>query len=277
MSVQLEDHIDPGETPCVSIVSPTRNEAGNIEEFAKRVSAALEHQRVDWEIVFADDSDDATPEAVAAMAARGVPVRCVHREPGDRQHSIAGAIKHALATIDSDIVVVIDADLQHPPEVLSAMIGPIVKGAADFVIGTRYAAQGSADGLGSQWRQVASRSSAAFTKLVFPQFWRCTDLASGLFAFRVSDMDLAAGRTTGFKFLPEALVRCSPTTVAEVPYAFEERFDGLSKARLRDGLTLARSLLGLRLVARQLRPIPLADGTWELDTVLDGKPPVAGS
>lgn len=243
--------------PSVAIVSPTRNEAANVDEFVKRVTAALGPCPLRWEIVFADDSDDNTPEVVAALARTGAPVRCVHRGPAERRDSISGAVRAALATVDADVAVVIDGDLQHPPEILPVLVGPIASGAADFVIGTRYGSSGSAEGLRSPWRKVASRASSSVTRMLYPQYRHCTDLASGLFAFRPDAFARGSGHSTGFKVMLEALVRCDPERVAEIPYVFEERVDGLSKARIRDGFTLMRALLRLRLDTRRFRAVPM--------------------
>ncbi len=237
-----------------AIIAPTRNERGNVDEFVKRTAAALGDRAIDWEVVFADDSDDDTPARVTDLAELGLPVRCVHREPHQRRDSIAGAVKAALATVSADIAAVIDADLQHPPEILPQLLGPLVAGSADFVIGTRYAPGGSAEGLTTTWRRAASRSCDLVTRAMFPQYWGCTDLSSGLFAFRPGDFR-DTGPSSGFKFLPEALVRCNPERVAEVPYTFEERTGGLSKATLADGVRLARALARLRLTTRRYRGV----------------------
>lgn len=247
--------------PLVSIVSPTLNEALNIEEFVGRAWVAMADLPVSWEIVFADDSDDQTPEIVAKIAREGMPVRCVHRDQHERTDSISGAVRAALATVESPYAVVIDSDLQHPPEILPRMIRPIIDGDADFAVGSRYAQGGSADGLGSQYRRVASRGSAAFTAAVFPQFSPISDLASGLFAFSVPAFKQRDVPSTGFKVLTEALVRCDPGRVVDVPYAFESRFDGLSKARLRDGVRLALALLRLRASTRRLRKVTMASAS----------------
>jgi len=247
--------------PTATVISPTKNEAPNIEEFVERATSALASSSIAWEIVFADDSDDHTPDIIEKLAREGHPVRCVHRTPEERRESISGAVRHALTTVRSDVAVVIDADLQHPPEILPHLITPILEGRVDFSIGSRYIGHGSAEGLGSQWRRVASRASAKFTALIFPQFARSSDLASGLFAFRVRDFELASTRSSGFKVLPEALVRCDPKRVMDVPYTFEERFDGLSKARLRDGIKLALALLRLRLTTARIRRVTMVPFT----------------
>lgn len=257
-----------GEPLSVAVVVPTRNEAGNIEEFVKRATLAMQDRDVRWEVVFADDSDDDTPAVIEDLAQTGKPLRCVHRPPDQRRESIGGAVKAAVAEIDADFVVVIDADLQHPPEILPALIGPLWFNSADFVIGTRYGPGGSAEGLGSTWRRSASRSSAMFAKLLFPEYRRCSDLASGLFAFRRTDFEMTSDYATGFKVLAEALARCQPRRIAEVPYTFEERTDGLSKARIADGLTHIKVMLRLRWmtsasrsVAVERREVPFSPST----------------
>lgn len=245
------------EWPTATLLVPTRNEARNIGEFVDRVCTAMAGRAVHWDIVFADDSDDDTPERIAELAERGHPLRCHHRPVGARPNSIAGALLAALATVDAEIVVVIDADLQHPPEVLPAMIGPLATGAADFVIGSRYVPGGSASGLDSLWRRFASRAAGNTTRLLLPGLRACTDLSSGLFAFRPAGVPTHQMVDSAFKFLPEALVRGRPDIVAEIPYVFEHRHDGLSKARFRDGITLARQLVTMRLKLGSPPPVTM--------------------
>lgn len=238
----------------VSLLVPTRNEEANVREFVTRAGAALGGPDKGWTIVFADDSDDATPRLIQEMADEGWPVAVRHRPAGERVESISGALLAALPTIYAEVIAVIDGDLQHPPEVLPHLLAPVTSGAADVSIGTRYRAGGSAEGLGGSWRRIASRGAGLATRLLFPNLVRCSDLSSGLFAFRRGMLDSVTFHPIGFKFLVELLVRVGPDPIAEVPYVFESRRDGLSKATVGDGITLLRQLAALRLTSTTFRP-----------------------
>src|SRR5919199_4121818 len=76
-------------TPLVTVMVPTRNEAGNVAPLVARVAAALD--AVAAEILFVDDSDDDTPAEVERVASSAtVPVRLLHRRPGDRTGGLGG-------------------------------------------------------------------------------------------------------------------------------------------------------------------------------------------
>ena len=83
--------------PELTVVVPTRNEEGNVARLCALLDDALAH--VSCEVVFVDDSDDGTPDAVRLAAARTrAPVRLVHREPPDRASGLGGAVVEGLRT-----------------------------------------------------------------------------------------------------------------------------------------------------------------------------------
>ncbi len=256
-----------------TLVVPTRNESDNVEEFARRLSVAMSGMAFGYDVVFADDSDDDTPARISALQEQGFPVVCAHRGPGERQGSIAGAVADAMAVVRGPIVVIIDADLQHPPEIVSCLVAPIHDGTAHVTVGTRYAGGGSAIGLGTLRRRATSRAAGLATKSAFPHLWRCTDLSSGLFAFDRRRLAFDQVNTEGFKLLTEVLIASDARAVVEVPYVFEARVGGVSKARLRDGLVLLRQLVRQRMHCRRMLPISVhrapAHGGRDVEEVID--------
>src|ERR1700710_1077752 len=77
--------------PDITVVVPTRGEAGNVHELIRRLDLALGDIRA--EILFVDDSDDDTPEAIRSAAANFKrTVRLLHREPGQREGRLGGAV-----------------------------------------------------------------------------------------------------------------------------------------------------------------------------------------
>ena len=106
----------------LSVIVPTRNEAGNIGELVQRIQAAVGPHKV--EIVFVDDSDDETPDAIRAIGEQtSLWIRLLHREPGQRNDGLGGAVLEGFGSTLGEWVCVMDADLQHPPEVLPLLMG----------------------------------------------------------------------------------------------------------------------------------------------------------
>lgn len=236
-----------GAPPAVTVVVPTRNEEGNVGPLADRVLAAFAGQ--DAEILYVDDSDDATPAAVAALAERFPGrIRLLHRAAGDRAGGLGGAVTAGLAAARAPWVVVMDGDLQHPPETAPELLAAGRSETAQAVVASRYRTRGRVTGLGGWFRRTVSRSSGLLARAFFPARLRAvTDPMSGFFAVRRDAVRPAELRPDGYKILLEVLVRNRIDRIAEVPYTFQPRHAGESKASLREGLRYARHLASLRL------------------------------
>src|SRR4051812_10350255 len=192
----------------LTIVVGTRNEARNVPALVAQVAAAVRTLPLEsWELLFVDDSDDATPDVIETLSAAGHPVRMVHRRPDERRDGLSGALVEGFAATAADVIVVMDADLQHPPETLPALIQPIIDGGADLVVGSRYLPGGDGSGLGGPWRRFLSRSSGELVRLVFPETRGATDPGGNFFAMHRSVIDNVDLRPMGFKMLVDILVR----------------------------------------------------------------------
>ncbi|MGW7052576.1 glycosyltransferase [Streptomyces sp. NPDC054887] len=235
----------------VSVVVPTFNEAGNIRELLRRITAAVTSAGLSAEIVFADDSTDHTCQVIEdAAASTPLPVVLHHRAVPSG--GLGGAVVEGVARSTAPWIVVIDADLQHPPELVPELLARGRSTGAELVVASRYAAGGSRSGLAGGYRTLVSGTSTLLTKAVFPRALRgLTDPMSGFFAIRREAVDRAAAaedglQPLGYKILLELAVRCRPSGVAEVPYAFGERHAGASKSTVREGLRFLRHLVTLR-------------------------------
>ena len=233
---------------AVSLIVPTRNEAGNISELLVRLDRLP--AGVLGEVIFVDDSDDDTPAAIAYLGPSfGFPVDVVHREPGHRDGGLSGAVLEGFRRARCDWLAVMDADLQHPPEVLAELHATAGSAGADIVCATRNVGGGARDGLGAA-RDVISKSFTTVARQAFPRRLRgVSDPMSGFFLVRRAAIDPDALRPTGFKILLEILVRTTGLRRAEVAYEFAPRHAGDSKASLKQGMTYLRHLARLRLVA----------------------------
>lgn len=231
----------------LSIVVPTFNEAPNVAELVRRVVAAVQSVPggLDAEIVFVDDSTDSTPDVVREVAATAaLPVRLLHRD--QPAGGLGGAVLEGLAAAESDACLVIDGDLQHPPEKIPELWQRFARGDVDVVVASRYAGGGTAHGLADRTRVMVSKASTALTRAMFPIRLRdVSDPMTGFFLIDRRSVDQAILKPRGFKILLEILAR-RPMRVAEVPFDFAGRHAGESKASLRQGVHFVTQLTALR-------------------------------
>lgn len=222
---------------------PTFNEAPNVAELVRRSIAAV--AGVEAEILFVDDSTDDTPDVIRAVAATAaIPVRLIHRDQGTG--GLGGAVLEGYRAAAADVCIVIDGDLQHPPETIPALYARYRQGGADVVVASRYVAGGASQGLADKTRVFVSKASTALTKAMFPiRLKDTTDPMTGFFLVDRTAIDLDGLQPRGFKILLEILAR-KTLRVAEVPFSFADRFAGESKASMRQGLRFLTQLAALR-------------------------------
>lgn len=237
-----DDTVSSRVIEAVTVVVPTFNEAPNVAALIARVRAAVPTLA---EIIFVDDSTDDTPDVIAAAAetADGT-VRLIHREAPDG--GLGGAVVAGIAAARTDDVVVMDGDLQHPPEVIAQLLERAQDTGADVVVASRYVGDGTADGLSDRMRVAVSRVSTTLTKSMFPlRLRQVTDPMTGFFLVNRSRINWDNLRPRGFKILLEILARQN-LRVAEVPFSFAGREAGESKASFKQGARFLTQLAYLR-------------------------------
>lgn len=210
----------------LALIIPTLREAANIRGVLEHTRSVLDPLGIRYElIVVDDDSDDGTGEIVSAIALEDPRVRLIVRKGAK---GVAGATLLGWQNTDATILGEMDADLQHPPELLPALISAILEG-HDAAIGSRYAEGGS---LGD-WNPARKLLSAAALWVALPvqrKKIRAKDPTSGFFLVRRECVDQIEFQRTGFKLLLDVLVRGRVGSIKEVPFEFRSRDRGASKA-----------------------------------------------
>ncbi|MGH7642709.1 MAG: glycosyltransferase family 2 protein [Candidatus Dormibacteria bacterium] len=244
--------------PELSVVLPTRNEAGNIEPLLARLRKVL--QEVAFELVFIDDSDDQTALRLTQQATADRRIRVNHRGPERRQGGLSTAVVLGLREARGRVVCVMDADLQHPPETIPAMLAAERAG-AELVIASRYLKGGSRAGLATGMRQFVSRAASILVRTVFVEARSSSDPLAGFFLCRATLLRGVEFRPVGFKILLELLVCSAHPVVVDVPLQFQARTAGESKASFAQGLLFLRHIWSL------IRDVPGSARVWKFAAV----------
>jgi dolichol-phosphate mannosyltransferase len=231
--------------PSLSIVIPTRNEAENVEALIAAICAAIPGS--DKELIFVDDSDDATPLLLQRFLPKAdCPGLVVQRTGEERAGGLSTAVVAGFASSSGAYLCVMDADLQHPASLIPLLWREAEREQADIVVGSRFMANGSSNGgLDGLQRHAVSRGARFLAHLFLPPARATSDPLSGFFLVHrrvVEDVDL---RPVGYKILLEILVRGRWQKVLDAPYAFRARHAGLSKATTSQGVEFARHLASL--------------------------------
>ena len=232
----------------LSVISPTFNEADNVPRLVEQLGRALGH--LDYEILIVDDnSPDLTWSVAHQISLSNSRVRVLRRM---HNPSLGAAVIDGFCAAEGDVLACIDADLQHDPSVLPAMLEELRKG-SDVVVASRYREGGGTE----RWSWSRRLASWGATKLAHILLGvKLTDPMSGYFLVRRKDFCNIQGELSGkgFKILLEILAKLQPSTIGEVPYTFRARTAGESKLSSKIVLQYCRQLWRLSKAARSNVP-----------------------
>jgi dolichol-phosphate mannosyltransferase len=238
-------NLQSASAPQLSLIVPTYNERENLPTLADRVHRALKGYH--YELIIVDDnSPDGTAE-LAENLSHKYPVRLICRK-GER--GLASAVVAGFNYAKGEILGVIDADLQHPPERVPELLQQI-EGGADVAVASRYIPGGSV----GEWgilRRIISKGATILARML-PSIRKVKDPLSGFFLMRrevIEDIEL---KPVGYKILLEVLARGRINGVKEVPYTFGERTWGESKLDLREQINYLQHLFVLASEEREIR------------------------
>jgi dolichol-phosphate mannosyltransferase len=235
----------------LSLIVPTYNESRNLEELLRQLTAVLEPCLAgEYEIlVVDDDSPDGTWAVAMRLSERWPAVRVMRRRS---EKGLSTAVIRGWQAARGETLAVIDADLQHPPEVL-ARLWEAIQAGADLAVASRHTEGGGV----SDWsalRRLLSRGAQLLGLALLPSVvGRVSDPMSGYFMLRRAAIAGAELSPLGYKILIEVLGRGRIRTISEVGYVFRERLAGESKVTARLYADYLRHLLRLRLATLPAR------------------------
>lgn len=228
----------------LSLVLPTYNERDNLEAVVEQVKRVLDGRLPDaYElIVVDDDSPDRTWEVAQALAETDRTLRVIRRL---HDRGLASAVLDGWGAARGEILGVIDADLQHPPEILAKLLDAIDAG-ADLAVASRHVSGGGV----KDWslaRRLLSRGAQALGLLMLPEvIGRLSDPMSGFFLVRQAAVQGVELQPIGYKILIEVVARARIDRLSEVGYVFNVRRLGDSKVSRREYVNYLRHLWRLR-------------------------------
>ncbi len=209
---------------------------GNIPILIHRI----EDLNLDHEIVVVDDnSPDHTADVVERLSKKYSNIILVRRSG---KNGIATAIRDGLLASQSKYVIVMDSDLQHPPETI-AKIYRQLKNGNEMVIASRYVRGGKTEfGI---MRRIVSKAATFLAHINLSETEGIMDPMSGFFGFKRDIIKPSDIKSSGYKILLEILVASGTTKVVEVPYRFNRRASGKSKLGMGEFIKYIKLLLNL--------------------------------
>jgi hypothetical protein len=199
---------------ALSVVVPTHNGGERIVTLAQRVADTLEG--IAYELIFADDSDDDTPQQIMNLAKLDARIRLIHQDSAQRPGGLATAVVAAIRQSSGAYVAVLHMNAQHPPELLPKLLA--VAKEADIVVASRYLPGGRNHDARGIYRRFASQGRRTIARILFRRVRACSDPLSGFFVFRRDVVQQVKLHPVSMEILLEILVRGKWSRLAEVPY-----------------------------------------------------------
>ena len=204
------------EQTAVDLVIPVFNEAGVVEQTHARICAVIDALPYDFTIYYVDDgSNDGTPDSLSSLDDARVKILELSRNFGHQAALTAG-----MDATQGDIVITMDGDGQHPPEMIPQMID-LVKGGYDVV----------------QTQRMDEAQPASFKKWTSGLFYRLINAISGtrVLPGAADFRALSRQAVDALKSMPEyhrflrGMVSWIGFSTVILPYQPAERISGISK------------------------------------------------
>ncbi len=210
----------------LAIILPTLNESGNIAPLVERLEDAIGPEG--WEAIVVDDhSADGTADEVRALSLADPRIRVIERIG---RRGLASAAIEGMCATAAPFAAVMDADHQHDPALLPAMLEAVENGEADIAVASRFIEGASARGLEGSHREGQSRLANRLARRLTGA--DLSDAMSGYFLLKTEQLRRQAPRLSGigFKVLLDILATAKPRLrIREFPLQFAARRAGQSK------------------------------------------------
>jgi dolichol-phosphate mannosyltransferase len=213
-----------------------------VRPLCTRLFKAVREAGLTVELLLLDDDSGQdtldTQQAALALRKDGYEIT-VHVRRCSEGTGLSSAVVLGISKARYSTILVMDADLQHEPESVPAVAAPVLRGEAEFSVGSRNVGGGKGFEPG-----IRSLISSGATMLAVP-LTSCSDPMSGFFCVR---RDAYARAVTaglnpmGYKILLELLVRSRCSRVTEVPIIFRDREAGESKLSAKQQVLYLRHL-----------------------------------
>ena len=216
----------------LSVVIAAFDERASIEELTRRLHSMLVGLAgFSWELVYVVEGQDGTREILERLAAElGGRFRILYRQ---EPSGLGDAFKRGFAAVapDADLVVTLDADLNHQPEEIPRLIAAQRRSGCDVVVGSRFLAASRVEGTPA-WKRFLSGTMNFLMRFLYGV--RVLDKTSGFRVYRAAALRAIEFTNPAFAFLPEILIRAHQEglRIEEEPIHFVYRTEGRSKLQI---------------------------------------------
>ena len=215
----------------VCVVIAAYDEEGTIGSLTSRIISVLSSMKEwSWRLIYVIEGDDRTREIVQRFATDLSGIEIYYQK---HPSGLGAAFRKGFAavSVDTDVVITLDADLNHQPEEIPKLIQSLQTWDADMVVGSRKVKESRVEG-GAWWKSVLSDTVNRWMRRVTNGHIK--DQTSGFRAYRADFLSKLQFKNNGFAFLPELLMeaREKEGLIVEEPILFTSRPVGKSKMKL---------------------------------------------
>lgn len=210
----------------ITIIIPTFNEVQNIQTLIYKILNIFTNSGINGRILVVDDlSEDGTIDVLEKISKTNTNVKYIVRkkDPGLSQSVVEG-----FENVFTPYILVMDADLSHPPSIIPVFYDKLIDNQCDIVIGSRYIKNGSIENWPIE-RKIISYGGTFLGRILVPSV---RDPVSGFFAFNRDVIANVKLKPRGYKILLEVLGKGNWETVIEIPFTFKDRELGKSKLKI---------------------------------------------
>lgn len=214
----------------VSVVIGAYNERENIERLTRRIDAVFRSLPYAWELLYVIEGTDGTLQIVEDLGREIPEIRILYQE---EPAGLGNAFRRGFAAVagSADLIVTMDADLNHQPEEVPRLLESLQHRQADILVGSRFIEGGRADGTPA-WKLFLSTTLNVLMRILFGL--RIKDKTSGFRIYRADALRALRFENDNFAFLPELLIRANGLgmKIVEEPIHFIFRTEGTSKMHI---------------------------------------------